>query len=85
MREKIWTKDAIPFQVEKMNFIIGETATGYTLQSSVDCKGPDDTNATWADYASEATPANTQHQVNMVPAGLWFRLYGNTGEVFLRY
>lgn len=84
-----WVSGENPFQIKgKMNFTIGESASGYTLQSSVDCinldgKAPDGNDATWADYSSEID-ANCQHDVKNVSDNMWFRLKDNTGIVYIR-
>lgn len=69
-----------PFQVNKRAFAIGESASGYTLQTSV--SGEADTFKT---YGNAVIPADTQHDVEGVPAGRWWKLSGNTGNVTLQY
>lgn len=70
------------FQVRSNHVQIGESATGYTLYSSTQCKNPDDIydSSIWAAFSSEI-PANFQHLVIDVAYGTWFRLVGNVGDV----
>lgn len=73
-----------PFSISSLNFTIGESSSGYTLEMSVDCVdgGPADD---WAE-CSGAIPANAIHQVNMNTKGVWYRLAGNTDtEVNIRF
>lgn len=62
-----------PFKSNKDNFAIGYSASGYTLNYSVDKEN-------WTPYSS-ATPANEVCIVNGVVPYMWFKLEGNTGEV----
>ena len=55
-------------------FTISESASGYTLQRSLDG------GTTWAAISS-AIPAAKQHNVMNEPAGALYKLAGNSGSV----
>lgn len=80
MRKPIVINGETPFQIEKRAFMLGSSASGYTLQSNpAYIPGEPIVDADWADY-SDAIPANYQHAIEC-PAGVWWRLHGNTGDV----
>lgn len=74
---KFILKDEAPFIVNARNFSVGYSATGYTLQYSVDGKNF----TSWP----EATPKQETLVVNGVTSGSVFRLLGNVGEVEVLY
>lgn len=82
---KIPVNGETPFQVSRRSFGIGESATGYTLYSSVDCSGEEDSAATWKAFSETAIPADSQHDVIDIPAGRWWKLVGNVGRVWVRF
>ena len=89
MKDTILIEGEIPFQITKKAFCIGETASGYTLYSSIDCvnsegKTSSGANATWAAYTDTAIPANKQLDVVDAVPGRWYKLVGNTGNVVAR-
>lgn len=61
------------FKVLKEQFIIGPSASGYTLAYSAD-------NVHFTNY-TEATPANENCIVNGAVTYSYWKLVGNTGEV----
>lgn len=81
-------RKGVPFQVNKEQFSIGETLSGYTLYKSVSCVSAEEGRKAWKDAAgsipagwkacSDPIPADTQHNVYDVVAGDWFYLFGVT-------
>ena len=85
---KIFVFGETPFQIPKHSFAIGESDSGYTLYSSVDCKDADDVDATFAPYPKPtAYSANANEQIDIlnVPSGRWWKLKGNNGKVCVRF
>jgi len=78
-----------PFQVSKRAFSIGKSATGYTLKHNPSyIEGSTIVESDWEVY----DPAGGNGQVAAgasavveCPANDVFRLYGNTGEVLIRF
>lgn len=65
------------FQIVAAAFAISPSASGYTLNYSVD-------GVNWTAY-EEATEAAKNELVNCPVAGMYYKLVGNTGEVTIRY
>ena len=74
-----------PFTVNKRAFYIGASASGYTLKCSSDyIQGENPSNYHWEEYLDGVVAADTPATVEC-PANLWWMLYGNTSEVFVRF
>ena len=65
------------FQIVAAAFAISPSASGYTLNYSVD-------GVNWTAY-EEATEADKTELVNSPVAGMYYKLAGNTSEVTIRY
>lgn len=82
---KIFVNGETPFQVTKRAFSVGESATGYTLYTSVDCKSADDEEAHFKPYSDVAIAADAQLDIADTTAGRWWKLVGNVGTVCVRF
>lgn len=72
-----------PFQVEKRAFALSKSESGYVLQCNAKYNDGDDIiEADWSDY-SDSIEGGYATNVEC-PAGLWWRLKGNTGNVYLQ-
>lgn len=65
------------FQVDAPNFAISQSASGYTLNYSVDGANF----AAWDDV----TPENTIQVVQCAARGMYYKLVGNTSEVVVTF
>lgn len=86
MNKSMIIQGQTPFGVTKHNFMVGVCADSYKLQVSVDYDGEGDpADFTWSDYSDTIPAADGPLEVGPVASNLWWRLYGNTREVKLRY
>lgn len=77
---KMMIKDETPFIVNKRAFMLGVSSSGYTLKCNPNYNlGDPIVDADWSAY-SDAIPADYPHAVDC-PAGVWWMLDGNVGEV----
>ena len=81
---RVTVVDENSFIVIADKFCISESPTGYTLYSSVDCKGQGDANAHWAAF-DDAIPANKQFHVFSSVPGATYKCVGNTGSLLVTY
>jgi len=81
---RVTVKDEGSFVVIADSFCISESATGYTLYSSVDCKGQGDTDAHWAAF-DDAIPSGKQFHVFASIPGVTYKCVGNEGEIIVTY
>lgn len=73
-------RDEAPFVVNKRAFMLGVSATGYTLKCNPDyTPGAPIVDADWSAY-SDAIPSGYPATVECA-AGVWWILDGNVGEV----
>ncbi len=86
MKNPILIQGELPFQVDRHSFCVDAPASAVTVQVSVSYNGTGDPNDfSWFNYSDQIPANDGPIEVTGVAAGLWWRLSGNSGDVYCRF